>query len=86
MIKSHRKRAAVAVSPPNPDAVSTSEHTLDAVRAILWGIARDPKQSATARVGACNLLLRDAREHDGGEAHASDLNKRALVLMRRVSN
>jgi hypothetical protein len=59
------------------------------VRAILWGIAEDSKQSGTARVSACRLLLIDARERDGGEAHhAADLNRRAAILLmkQRVSN
>ena len=68
------------------------EQTPDEVRAILWGIASDRKQSGTARVAACRLLLMDARERgDGGEGadagHAADLNRRALALMKqRMAN
>ena len=82
MAKNSSERVAMTATSPG----SMSGQTTDEMRSILWGIARDPEQAATARVSACNLLLRDAREHDGGEAHACDLNKRALALMRRVSN
>jgi hypothetical protein len=86
MANTRSKKAVVAASAPDPDAVLTSEPTLDEVRAVLWGIARDPEQAATARVSACSLLLRDARDNDGGESRGIDLNKRALALMRRVQN
>jgi hypothetical protein len=58
------------------------------VLAILWKIASDPEQSGTSRVGACRLLLMDARERgeDGETRQDADLNKRALALMRRVTN
>ena len=56
----------------------------DEVRGILWGIARDPEQSGTARVSACRLLLIDHRERDGGEAdHMADINKRTIQLMKQ---
>jgi hypothetical protein len=86
--KAQRGRA----SHPDPDAsrpegCATIERTADEVRTILWGIASDSEQSGTARVAACRLLLLDARERDGGEArHDADLNKRALALLRRVTN
>ena len=64
------------------------EQTPDQVRAILWGIASDSRESGTARVAACRLLLMDARERGDGEGtrQDADLNKRALALMRRVTN
>jgi hypothetical protein len=66
----------------------TLEQTPDEVRAILWVIASDLEQSGTARVAACRLLLLDARERGDGEGtrQDADLNKRALALMRRVTN
>jgi hypothetical protein len=65
----------------SPSSSLTGEHP-GAVRAILWQIASDPEQSATARVSACALLLRHAREHDGGDTvHDAALNRRALALM-----
>jgi hypothetical protein len=60
------------------------EQSPDEARQILWKIARDPKQSGTARVAACRLLLADARERDGGETR--DLNRRAAALLRQVAN
>jgi len=73
------------VSPPRADVDVTSGQTLEEVRAILWGIARDPGQAGTARVAAARLLLTDARERDGGEIRGDDLNRRALVLMRQAN-
>ena len=71
---------------PSPDPVVSALQGPDEVRAILWGIASDRKQSGTARVSACRLLLMQASD-DGHEAHQdADLNKRALALMRRVAN
>jgi hypothetical protein len=84
MTKPRGKATATLPSPP-PEV----EHTPDEVRTILWGIASDPEQSGTARVSACALLLRDARERgEGADAgYAADLNRRALALMkRRVAN
>jgi hypothetical protein len=89
MTKSRGKPKATATVPsPSPEVHITVEQTPDEVRAILWKIASDPEQSGTARVSACALLLRDARERgDGGETrHAADLNKRALALMQRAAN
>jgi hypothetical protein len=82
-----RPKANATLHSPRPEVCFTVEQTPDEVRAILWKIASDPEQSGTARVGACRLLLMDARERgDGGEArHDADL-KRALALMRRVAN
>jgi hypothetical protein len=73
---------------PPSEGCFTAEQTPDQVRGILWKIASDPKESGTARVSACRILLHDARERDDGvEArHAADLNKRALALMRQVAN
>jgi hypothetical protein len=74
---------------PGPDVGLTLDQTPDQVRAILWAIARDPEQSGTSRVGACRLLLMDARERDDGTEGTrqdADLNKRALALMRRMTN
>jgi hypothetical protein len=73
---------------PRPEATFTVEQTPDEVRAILWQIARDPEQSGTSRVGACRLLLMDARERDDGveSRQDSDLSRRAIALMRRVTN
>ena len=81
MTKPRGKTAATLDSP-----CPTVEQTPDEARAILWRIARDTKQSGTARVGALRLLLMDARERgDGGETgHEANLNKRALALMRQV--
>jgi hypothetical protein len=72
-----------------PDVVLTAEQTPDQARAILWQIARDSEQSGTARVAACRLLLMDARERDDGTEGTrqdADLSRRALTLMRRVTN
>jgi hypothetical protein len=82
------KKATTTPRSPHPEGCFTVEQTPDQVRAILWKIASDPEQSGTARVSACALLLRDARERgDGGETrHDADLNKRALALMRRAAN
>jgi hypothetical protein len=82
------KKATATLHSPDPDVCFTVAETPEQVRAILWKIASDPKQSGTARVAACRLLLMDARERgDGGEARQdADLNKRALALMRRVAN
>jgi hypothetical protein len=80
-----RKKAISTLPLPHPE-VMPMEQNPDEVRAILWGIARDPEQSGTARVSACRLLLMDARERDGGGArHDADLDKRALALMRRAN-
>jgi hypothetical protein len=75
-------------TPAETVALPAIEETqnLDEVRAILWRLARDEGESGSTRVAACKLLLADAKAHDGGESHATDLNKRALALMRRVSN
>jgi hypothetical protein len=84
-----RPKANATLHSPRPEVCFTVEQTPDEVRAILWKIASDPEQSGTARVGACRLLLMDAREHgDGAEGtrQDADLNKRALALMRRVAN
>jgi hypothetical protein len=82
------KKANAALRSPPSEAPFTVEQTPDEVRRILWGIASDPKQSGTARVAACRLLLMDARERgDGAETRQeADLNKRAIELMRRVAN
>jgi hypothetical protein len=83
------KKAPTTPRLPDPEVCFTVEQTPDEVRRILWSIASDPKQSGTARTGACRLLLMDARERsDGAEGtrQDSDLNKRALALMRRVTN
>jgi len=84
MTKTRKHRAETAPPLPPPDA----EQTPDEVRAILWKIASDPKESGTARVSACRILLHDARERDDGveTRHNTDLNKRALALMRQVAN
>jgi hypothetical protein len=83
-----RGKATVTLDSPHPEGGFTVEQTPDQVRAILWKIALDPEQSGTARVGACRLLLMDARERgDGGDArHDADLNRRALSLLQRVAN
>jgi hypothetical protein len=88
MTKPRGKKAAATLSSPHGEVCTTAEQTPDEVRAILWKIASDPQQSGTARVGACRILLADARERgDGGETrHEADLNKRAIALMRRVTN
>jgi hypothetical protein len=88
MTKRGKPKAAATLCSPSPDVCFTVEQTPDEVRAILWKIASDPEQSGTARVGACRLLLMDARERgDGGDArHDADLNRRALALMRQVAN
>jgi len=85
MTKSHGKKAAATPCSPHPEPYATVEQTPDQVRAILWKIALDPEQSGTARVGACRLLLMDARGRgDGAETrHETDLNQRALALLRR---
>jgi hypothetical protein len=80
-----KPKAAATLPSPCPEV----EQIPDAVRRILWGIASDPEQSGTARVSACRILLLDARERDEGAEgtrHDADLNKRALALMRRVTN
>jgi hypothetical protein len=71
---------------PHPQGCFTMEQTPDEVRAILWKIALDPEQSGTARVGACRLLLMDARDRGGEAHHDADLNRRALSLLQRVAN
>jgi hypothetical protein len=74
---------------PGPEPGLTLDQTPDQVRAILWAIARDPGQSGTSRVGACRLLLMDARERGDraeGSRQDADLSRRALALMRRVPN
>jgi hypothetical protein len=82
-----RGKAATTPPSPSPDVSPTVAETPDEALAILWGIARNPEESGTARVAACRLLLMDARERgDGGETrHDADLNKRALALMRRAA-
>jgi hypothetical protein len=87
MTKPRGKKATATLHSPGPEVCATVAHTPDEVRTILWGIARNAEQSGTARVSACRILLMDAREHGGAEdaAHA-DLNKRALALMKRVTN
>jgi hypothetical protein len=83
MAKTRKPKAAVTLPSPYP----VVEQTADEVRAILWKIASDSEQSGTARVSACRILLHDARERDGGETpRAVDLNRRALSLLRQVSN
>jgi hypothetical protein len=81
------KATPTTLHSPHPDVCFTGDQTPDEVRSILWKIASDPEQSGTARVSACALLLRDARERgDGAESpHDSDLNRRALALMRRAA-
>jgi hypothetical protein len=87
MTKIRKPKAPATPSSPHPEVYTTAEQTPDEAVAILWRIARDPEQSGTARVAACRLLLLDARERDGGEArHGADLTRRALSLMRRVTN
>ena len=83
-----RAKATATRRSPDPDVCATVAETPDEALAILWGIARNPEESGTARVAACRLLLMDARERgDCGETrHAADLNKRALSLLRRVTN
>jgi hypothetical protein len=74
---------------PGPDVCLTVEQTPDEARALLWQIARNPEQSGTARVSALRILLMDFRERDDGAEGTrqdADLNKRALALMRRVTN
>jgi hypothetical protein len=88
MTKIRKPKAPATPSSSHPEACFTAEQTPDEAVAILWRIARDPEQSGTARVAACRLLLMDARERDDGEGtrQDADLNKRALALMRRVTN
>jgi len=83
-----KSKAAATLNSPCPEVCFTVEQTPGQARAILWKIALDPEQSGTARVGACRLLLMDARERgDGAETrHEADLNRRALALMRQVAN
>jgi hypothetical protein len=83
MAKPSKPKATVTLGAPCPEV----EQIPDEVRTILWRIASDPKESGTARVSACRILLMDTRERgDGGESrHDFDLNKRALALMRRVA-
>ena len=64
----------------------TLDQTAAEVRSILWRIANDPEQSGTARVSACRLLLIDARERNRGPHADADLNRRAIALLRQVSN
>jgi hypothetical protein len=83
------KKAPTTPRSPGPDGCFTVGETPDQVRAILWKIASDLGQSGTARVAACRLLLMDARERDDGTEGTrqdADLNKRALALMRRMTN
>jgi hypothetical protein len=88
MTSRSKPKATVTPPLPIPDASTTGAETPDEALAILWGIARNPEESGTARVAACRLLLMDARErgNDGEARHAADLNKRALALMRRAAN
>jgi len=85
MTKPRGKKASATSVSPHPDVCFTPEQTADEVRKVLWRIALDPEESGTAKVGACRLLLMDARERgEGGEnRHEVDLNKRALALLRR---
>jgi hypothetical protein len=54
---------------------------------ILAQIMVDTSAPAAARVSAAKALLADRERGDGGEArHDADLNKRALALLRRVTN
>jgi hypothetical protein len=54
---------------------------------ILAQIMVDTSAPAAARVSAAKALLADRERGDDGETrHAADLNKRALALMRRVTN
>jgi hypothetical protein len=70
---------------PTSEGCFTAEQTADEARGILWQIARDPKQSGTARVAACRLLLME--RDDGVETrHDADLSRRALALLNRVAN
>jgi hypothetical protein len=87
MTKSRGKTSATLGS-PDPEVCVTLEQTPDHVRAILWKIASDLEQSGTARVAACRLLLMDARERgDANETRPdTDLNRRALRLLRQVAN
>jgi hypothetical protein len=81
-----RGKATATQPPPSSEVCFTVEQTPDQVRAILWKIASDPEQAATARVGACALLLRDHREREGGgEAGQDDLSRRAIKLMHRAA-
>ena len=80
------KKAPTTPRSPGPDVCPTAEQTPDEVRAILWKIASDTRQSGTARVSACALLLRDYRERDDGvEAGQDDLSRRAIKLMQRAA-
>jgi hypothetical protein len=81
-----RGKATATPTPPHPDVCATAAETPDQVRAILWKIASDPRQSGTARVSACALLLRDHRGRDDGvEAGQDDLSRRAIKLMQRAA-
>jgi hypothetical protein len=82
-----RKQKAGATPPsPDDDVRPTGEQSPEEVRAILWKIASDPRQSGTARVSACALLLRNHRERDDGvEAGQDDLSRRAIKLMQRAA-
>jgi len=82
------KPRAKAKESPGPEISLIGEQTPDEVLAILWRIARDAEESATARVNACRLLLMDLRGRDDAveSRHEADLNKRALALMRQVPN
>ena len=83
MTKSRSKADATLDSP-----CPTVEQTPNEARRILWRIARDTKQSGTARVAALRLLLMDARERgDGAETrHDADLDRRARALLREAMN
>ena len=87
MSKSKPKVAATLPS-PQPGVSPTVGGTPDEVRAILWKIALDAKESGTARVAACRILLHDARERgEGGKTRfETDLNRRAIALLNRVAN
>jgi hypothetical protein len=54
---------------------------------ILAQIMVDASAPAAARVSAAKALLADRERGDGGEAHRdTDLNRRALSLLRRAAN
>jgi hypothetical protein len=62
-------------TPPSPAAV----------RAVLWQIASDGKQSGATRTRACQLLLDDAGRGGSDGANGADaLNIRAAAMLRRV--
>ena len=88
MMKTKPKRAQAIHRDLDASRPEVSQTPGD-VRTILWGIASDPKQSGTARVSVCRLLLMDARERDGGETgRAADLNRRRAIalMMGRATN